>query len=171
MHWHRPRTHCWPGPQASPFPQLHAPLVQPSAVKVEQATHACPARPQEPKLGARHAVPLQQPGQVASHTQPPSWHCCPAEQEGPDPHWQVPASEQVSASPGAQEVHAPPPTPHALTEGIRQLAPAQHPPSHVTALQPLQTPLAQVCTPGQAAHAEPAVPQAVASVPGRHAAP
>lgn len=58
-HW--PPSHCWPGWHAPLMPQLHDPLVHPSATNAVHETQAAPPVPQLPGAGASQLAPAQQP--------------------------------------------------------------------------------------------------------------
>jgi hypothetical protein len=79
-------------------------------------------------------LPLQQPvgHEVASHTQAPPEHRCPAPQAGLDPHEHTPPVQE-SAVLGSHATHAAPPAPHAASEGTAHVLPAQQPVVHVCA--------------------------------------
>jgi hypothetical protein len=78
-----------------------------------------------------HVAPLQHPAahEVASQTQAPPEHRWPAPQGLPDPHVQTPAVHP-SALVGSHATHAAPPPPHAVTDGVVQVVPAQQPEVH-----------------------------------------
>jgi hypothetical protein len=67
--------------------------------------------------------------------------------------------------------HEPPSTPHAIGDCGRHVGPEQHPLGQLAIVQPLHAPAAQVSPSGHAAHAWPAPPQAVASLPERQTLP
>ena len=154
------------------MPHAHAPEdEQRSALVGSQETQAAPPDPQLGNASALHAPPEQQPvGQaVELQTHVPAEHNCPTVHAGPAPHLQAPAV-QLAAVPGAHAMHAPPPVPHAPSEGVLHVSPEQQPLGHV-AVHPLQAPLLQVSTPAQAWQADPPLPQAPALVPVSQAAP
>jgi hypothetical protein len=90
-------------------------------------------------------------------------HFCPAWQGAPAPHLQVPPLH-VSESFGSHATQAAPLPPHAPSEGVVQVFPAQHPLAQLT-LQPVQLPPAQASPALQVEHAEPPVPHALGAVP------
>jgi len=61
LQMHSPPTHCWPAAHAGPPPQLHCPVVQPSATNAVHETHAAPKVPHEPGPGASQFAPAQHP--------------------------------------------------------------------------------------------------------------
>jgi hypothetical protein len=72
---------------------------------------------------------------------------------------------QASAFPAAQALQAFAPVPHAMTEGVVQVLPEQHPCAQLPGLQPLQAPLPHVWGVGHASQAAPPAPHALALVP------
>jgi hypothetical protein len=153
-------------------PHEHAPEgEQLSALVGSQETQAAPPVPQLGNASALHTPPEQQPlaQDVELQTQVPAEHTWPAPHAGPAPHLQAPAV-QLSAVPGAHGMHAPPPVPHAPSEGVLHVSPEQQPLAHVE-VHPLQAPLLHVSTPAQAWQPDPPLPQALALVPVSQAAP
>jgi hypothetical protein len=65
-----------------------------------------------------------------------------------------------SAVTGSHAMQAPPPAPHACTDGVLHVLPEQQPDRHVWA-HPEQTPPTHDSPPAHAAHAEPAIPHAL----------
>lgn len=117
-------THCWPGAQAAPVPQRHAPEAQPSARSRLQVLQLWPAVPHAAALWvpASRQTPLAQqpPGQVPT-SQPAHWrlavqpagHCWQAPPAVPhwaavSPPWQTPlASQQPEGQLVASHTHEP----------------------------------------------------------------
>jgi hypothetical protein len=157
-----------PAPHAAPFPQVQAPVAgsQLSAVLALQGMQAPPPTPQVLVVGALHAPLRQQPsGQDwPLQTHEPPTHSVPAPQAGLVPHRHSPDAEHRLARVTSQETHAAPLTPHAPRAAPEQVAPEQHPPGQLPALQPLHTPPEQVCAP-QSWQAAPPLPQAVFELP------
>jgi hypothetical protein len=56
-----PPTHCCPAAHAELPPQLHPPIVHPSATNAVHEMHALPIVPQLPSAGASQLAPAQQP--------------------------------------------------------------------------------------------------------------
>jgi hypothetical protein len=70
------------------------------------------------------------------------------------------------------ETHAPPGAPHALADvGRTQMVPEQQPVAQVVALQPAQTPAAQLWPLGHAWHCAPPAPHVPGSLPAWHTLP
>jgi hypothetical protein len=82
-----------------------------------QATHAAPLVPHCDVDAETQVDPLQHPDghDVASHTQLPLTHRCPAPQAGPDPQRHEPPA-QPSAVEELQALQAAPPLPQALVD-------------------------------------------------------
>ena len=113
-------------------------------------------------------TPSQQPlgHEVASHTQLPPRHRCPAAHAGPVPHAQAPPT-QASANTGSQAMQAAPAVPHATEEGSLHIEPEQQPVGHPAA-QVSQTPPTQ-SPPPQLSQLPPPAPHALGVSPGWHA--
>jgi hypothetical protein len=78
--------------------------------------------------------------------------------------------EQLSARVGSHAAHAPPPTPHAASDGVLHVDPEQQPEQE--SAQPLHTFAAvHVCDPGHATHSAPPEPQADPMFPASHLSP
>ena len=172
---HAPLTHLVPAPQGAPLPQRQAPVtgLQLSVCARSQATHAAPARPQLPNVGATQAPPLQQPlgHDSASHTQLPATQLVPAPQAAFAPQRQPPALAQLSAREASQVTQAAPPVPHAMAEpAVVQVEPEQQPPEQLDELQSAHTPPAQEPF-AQVWQAAPPVPQAAMLFPARQVVP
>ena len=160
-----PPTQRWPGPQALPAPQLHAPAAEQASARLgSQAVHSSPPTPQEPREGASQAIPEQQPAQdAASQRHAPPEQRWPAAQTGPAPHPHAPA-EQASARAASQATQPLPAVPQAARLGGVQVAPEQQPEAQLAGVQPLQMP--PLHTPGaQDWQAAPPLPQAVLEAP------
>lgn len=156
-------THRLPTPQAAAPPQVHAPLVQPSARVASQVAHTAPAVPQADAVGVAVHVPLrQQPvAQVITLQLVHCWptqlaHCWQATPPVPHAAAAVPATHAPAASQQpvgqlvASHTHAPLsqrwPLPHA------GLVPQRHsPPTQVLA-----------CVASHDAQLWPAAPQVLA---------
>jgi hypothetical protein len=82
---------------------------------------------------AKHVVPKQQPfaHEVVVQVQAPPTHCWPAAHSGPEPQVHEPLPHP-SASVGSHEVHAAPPLPQFVTEGVSHVLPLQQPDAQVT---------------------------------------
>jgi hypothetical protein len=171
LHTHCEPTQACPVVHAAPDPQLHVPPLHPSATVVPQAAHSAPPEPQRVTVaGVVQAVPSQQPPghELPSHTQAPFTHSCPAAQAGPVPHWQRPVIEHPSAVVPLHSLHAPPPVPHAASDGWLHVGPVQHPVVHVST-QPEQRPSpVHVWPVGHEPQVLPPVPHAVIRLPGWH---
>jgi hypothetical protein len=128
------------------LPHLQTPLVHESP-----DGHAAQAAPPVPhdiadsEANGTHVFPLQHPfgHDAALHTHPalvqlwPDAHCA-------DPlHVHAPAVHPL-ARVALQAVHAPPPVPQFVTEGISQVVPEQHPDAQLLALQPAPTHVSSV---------------------------
>lgn len=133
--------------------------------------HAAPPAPQRETDGATHVAPSQQPlvHEVGSQTHIPERQCCPEPQAAPPPQAQTPVAEQPSALATSQPMHVAPPTPQVATEGALQVAPEQHPPGQLAAVQPLQRPASQVCPAGQVSQRLPPAPHDASESPARQA--
>jgi hypothetical protein len=124
--------HRWPAPHAALVPQVQVPFeAQVSALLVSQVVQPPPALPQEARLWARQALPLQHPlGQlVPSHTQVFPWHRWPVPHGAWVPHWQAPLT-QPSLEVASHEAHAAPPAPQVPADSLAkgtQVAPLQQP--------------------------------------------
>lgn len=151
-HTHEPMSHRWPAPHGAFAPQRQTPLVlQVSALRVEQPTHATPDRPHVATDDVRHTVPSQQPfAQLVTLQTAVATHWLPM-QLVPAPH----------------DTQTPPSRPQAvLAVPVRQVPDWQ---------QPAQFPGPQGLThcllehvEAHAAHEAPPVPQAPVAVPGWH---
>jgi hypothetical protein len=98
--------------------------------------HALPPAPHEfVAVPGRQLLPEQQPlaHEAGVHTQLPPTQAWPLTHGGPLPHAHAPLGEQPSASALGHETHAPPPEPHAPSDGTTQLAPLQQPLAHEVA--------------------------------------
>ena len=172
LHTHLPLAHCWPEEHWAVEPHVQLPEEeQPSASVLLHPKQVAPAAPQLFADRATHVPvvpPTQQPfGQpTASQTQLPEEQCWPVEQGEPEPHWQVPLAEQVSARVGLQFTQTVPPVPHVPGDFVLQVVPEQQPLPQLLALQPLHAPPLQVCGLGQFTQLAPADPQAESAVPG-----
>ena len=144
-HPQRPDTQRWPGRQAAPAPQPHAPAAEhASASEASHVTQLAPAMPHVAVERSRQLAPSQHPDghDVSSQTQSPTTHRWPPTHASPSPQTHVPSSAQRSVRPGSQRLHADAPVPHAITERGRQLGPEQHPSGQPAASQPEQMPAA-----------------------------
>ena len=88
---------------------------------------------------------------------------------GAVPHEQAPVGEQLSARVASHPTQTAPPLPQLVSDGVLQVAPAQHPLGQLVALQPLQCPAVQVWPAGQVVQALPPPPHELALSPERHA--
>lgn len=125
-----PATHRVPAAHAGLEPQLQAPARQLSASETSQLWHALPFTPQRASVAGVVQAPLKQHpvGQeVASHTQVPPAHRCPAAQAAVPPQRHTPP-EQLSAFCASHAAHWFPPLPHlARVGGFAQDPPVQQP--------------------------------------------
>lgn len=128
---HTPETHCCPAPHAAPVPQAQPPLVQRSAVIVEQALHAAPPPPHTAAVSDENGtqvLPRQQPPghEVALQTHAPAasqtW---PLPHAAPAPQWQTPPVQALPEVPQLAQVA--PPVPHAPAVGVTHAPALQHP--------------------------------------------
>jgi hypothetical protein len=147
-----PMQRC-PLAQAGELPHLQEPPVHASASVELHGEHAEPPAPHAPSDGAMQAVPKQQPvGQLLGlHAHAPLTQVWPPAHGGPEPHWQLPAT-QASALAGSHAAQLAPPDPHVPSAGELQVAPEQQPPAQLTELHPEQAPPAQLCGDGHAWH-------------------
>jgi hypothetical protein len=130
LHSHLPPTHCCPAAHAGPVPQAHMPFEHESASCMLHAMHAAPPVPHAATVGGLvHVLPEQQPvaHDVALHTHLPPTHAWPVAQAGLEPQVHAPLVHE-SACWG---LHATPPVPHALVDGVVQVPAWQHPLGHV----------------------------------------
>lgn len=149
-------------------------LVQTAGRGESQPAQAWPPRPHSvsfcPAAGTHWPFEVQQPPghDDGSQTHAPLLQRWPVAQARPVPHAHSPAALQLSAvmPHGAQ---ACPDGPHASRPGVLQVLPTQQP-EHDEA-QPLHAPPTHVSPPGQAAHALPRAPQAVADAPSTQRSP
>lgn len=160
-----PSLHVLPAGHAEPVPHRHSPAAQLSVVSGEQATQTSPPVPQLASPLGLQVTPSQQPlgHEVASHTQLPPRHRCPAAHAGPVPHAQAPPT-QASANTGSQAMQAAPAVPHATEEGSLHIEPEQQPVGHPAA-QVSQTPPTQ-SPPPQLSQLPPPAPHALGVSPG-----
>jgi len=146
-----PPEQMLPAPHAAPFPQVQEPVTgsHASAVLLEQARQALPATPHLAKVGALQAPFTQQPfgHDWALQTQAPPAQAVPAPQARLVPQRHSPDTEHRLARLTSQETQAAPPVPHDPSPAPAQVAPEQHPPGQLVALQPLHTPPEQVWVP------------------------
>lgn len=171
-HAHAPPTQCWPGAQAAPPPQVHAPRAQPSA-PTPHVTHELPVAP--------HAIAVGGEVQVEPEQHPPGHVDALQLAHTPDAH-----------VPEAQLVHAAPPVPHALDDvpamhelpwqqplhedGSHTHAPPEHrcPAPHAGPAPQVQAPSVEQPSPAppreQSTQLTPPVPQ-VSVARGAHAVP
>jgi hypothetical protein len=139
-----------PPAQLAALQPLHTP---PAQVCVPQFWQAAPPLPQAvPAVPDTQVVPEQQPlGQDApSQTQMPLAQRWPAAHGAPAPHEQLPLRQRSAVIPHVAQ--APPPLPHADSEGERHAPAEQHPPAQDT-LSQVHRPATQ-CWP--VAHSAPA---------------
>lgn len=166
--WHRePSAHSGPAPQ----PQVPS-AAQVSARVTSHPAQVAPARPHWVRLRVWQAAAWQQPPghEISSQVHSPAWQRWPAAQGAPLPHSQAPSAEQRSDR-ASQAAHAAAPTPQVDGNDGWQVLPMQQPFGQVTVLQSQHTPWVQPTPVAQAAQVAPAVPQAVAMVPGRQTPP
>jgi hypothetical protein len=115
-----PPEHRCPAPHAGPPSHRQTPPTHESAVE-PQATHAAPPVPHADALGAVHVDPAQQPlgHDVASQTQTPPEHRCPAPHAGPPPHSHIPFTHESALEPHARQTT--PPIPQVKRDGGTQI--------------------------------------------------
>ncbi len=175
VHTHLPPMHACPAPHAAPLPHVHEPPEQPSVTPAAQPVQLSPPAPHaELEVDVTHVPSLwQQPVGQDAASQVHAWftHSCPAPHVGPLPHWHRPDVEQLSALVASQATHAAAPLPHADSDAMLHVAPAQQPVVHVSA-QPEQRPSPlHVWPDGHAAHVLPPAPHAAFRLPGSHVVP
>ena len=143
-----PPLQICPGPHAAPEPQWQTPEPeQLSLVDGSQVVQALPLVPHVDSDAVVHVVPEQQPaGQdVELHTHAPLEQTCPLPHMGDDPQLHAPDDEQLSAFVVSHAEQAAPLTPHVVTDGASQVAPAQHPLGQLEEVHPVQVPDVHVC--------------------------
>ena len=145
---HDPPTQWSPGPHSAPAPHAQLPSdAQPSDDTGSQAMHASPPEPHRSREGIRQTSSAsQQPvgHDVASHTHAPMSQRWPAEHAAIEPHWHVPAEEQLLETVASQATQVPPPVPQVVTSRVRQSVPSQQPLGHEVSSH-TQRPAAQRC--------------------------
>jgi hypothetical protein len=137
LHAQFPDAHCCPAAHALLPPQAHWPLaLQRSAVNASHAPHARPAGAHAVTDLAVHVVPEQHPASqlVASQTQCPPEHRCPAPHAMPVvPQTHSPFT-QLSESSGSHATHAAPLMPQLPTDEVWHWLPAQQPAAQLAAV-------------------------------------
>ena len=144
-------TQRWPGAHAPALPHRQLPPAEQLSARSSQTAQVAPPAPQVSSDRARQAAPWQQPlgHDVASQTHCPELQRWPPAQADPAPHAQVPSAPQWSARLASHAAHAPPPLPHATSDGVWQLAPWQQPAPQEEASH-TQAPFAHRCPDWQA---------------------
>lgn len=136
-----------PDEHAGPPPQVQAPPdEQPSPVAPHDWQLLPPVAHAGPVGGEVHTLPVQHPfgHDVASHTQLPFEHRCPAPHAAAAPHRQAPAGEQLSAVALSQATHWLPSMPQLPNPVVVHALLAQHPVGHEVELQ-THAPFKQIC--------------------------
>lgn len=166
-----PPTQVAGATHAAPVPQVHWPEAE--QLSARAAVHAVQVPPSVPQVvaeGVRQAPAWQQPRghETLSHWQAPLTQRWPEAQGAEVPQRQLPLL-QLLARVVLQLVHAAPPEPQAITVGVRQVLPLQHPPSQLAA-QSGHTPPSQLPV-AQAEQLDPALPHCAVVLPGRQLFP
>ena len=163
-----PAEQCCPGPHGGVLPQRHSPALQLSDMSATPAAlhpkQLAPGRPQFAAESVSQVEPLQQPlgHEVASHTQRPPAQRCPSPHAGSPPQVHFPP-EQASALEAEHWTQAAESLPQAERLGAVHVVPLQQPSAHV---QLVHAPAGQTSPEGHGAHASPALPHALATLPG-----
>ena len=139
---HTPPEQCWPSPQGSWLPHIHAPAAVHVSEVTPQSSHFDPATPQSPEdVVVTQLVPEQHPvHELELHTQAPPLQTCPAPQAPFVPQRQRPAV-QLSDVAVLQATHWAASVPHVVgNDDVLQVLPEQHPTGQDVALQTHEPP-------------------------------
>lgn len=166
-----PLWHRWPGRQAGPRLQVHAPIAEQPSPLEPHAVQLPPSTPHVDDDAGMHMLFEQHPAghEAALHTQVEPTQFRPVVHAGPPPHEQAPAVHPSALGPHVEQ--EPPPVPHAPTDGGVHVGPEQQPPAHVVPLQPRRRPRCRNWSMGHPVHIAPPDPHTPWVLPGSHVAP